>query len=52
MGNLSIGQILILIVISILMFGDLTKMIKHITLFVKNHSFFTLLQKKNRKKGS
>ena len=52
MGNLSIGQLLILIVISILMFGDLTKVIKNLTLFVKNNSFFTSLQKKNRKKGS
>lgn len=52
MGNLSIGQLLILVIICILMFGDLTKMIQNIKLFFKNSSFFTFLQKKNRKKGS
>lgn len=52
MGNLSIGQLLILIIICILLFGDLTKVIKHITMFVRNHRFFTFTQKKNRKKGS
>ena len=52
MGNLTIGQLLILIVICILLFGDLTQVIKTMKLFFKNHSFFTFLQKKNRKKGS
>lgn len=52
MGNLSIGQLLILIIICILMFGDLTKVTKNITMFIKNHRFFTFIQKKNRKKGS
>jgi hypothetical protein len=52
MGNLSIGQFLILIIICVLMFGDLTKIIKNIKLFFKDSSLFTFLQKKNRKKGS
>jgi len=52
MGNLSIGQLLILIFIGILIFGDLSKIIKNLTLFLKKQNILNIFEKKNRKKRS
>ena len=53
MGHISIGQILIIILIGILIFGDLPKILKIIKLNYKkyNTSKNNILKKKHKKKG-
>lgn len=52
MNNISFGQLLILLIIGFLFFGDLTTLTKNITNFIKRYELNKLLKKKNRKKGT
>ena len=49
MGNLSLLQIIIIIMLFALIFGDLPKIVSTMKKFTKN---FNKTEKKNRKKGS
>ena len=48
--RISVGQILILLIISFLLFGDFDSLKKRLTSFLKQTNNF--LNKKNRKKGT
>lgn len=51
MNNISFGQLIILLILGFLFFGDITNLTKNITNFIKRHELTKLLKKKNRKKG-
>lgn len=51
MGNFSLGQLIILILLSMLAFGDFSKLAKSVKHFLSKHQFI-ITEKKNRKKGS
>jgi Sec-independent protein translocase protein TatA len=53
MSNVSLSQLLIIILLAIFLFGDVSNIIKSLTDFVKRfnaHKIF--IKKKDRKKGS
>jgi Sec-independent protein translocase protein TatA len=51
MGNFSLGQLIILILLILLAFGDFSKLTKSLKHFLNKHQFINT-EKKNRKKGS
>ena len=50
MRNISFGQIIILLLIGFLLFGDFSSLKKNLTIFIEKYNIFN--NKKNRKKGS
>ena len=51
MGRLSFGQIIVIFLFLLLIFGDFSKMINNLKVFLKKYIFKTT-NKKNRKKGT
>lgn len=52
MRNISFGQILVLLLICFLLFGDFVSVKKKLSVFVKNSLDFFFKKHRNRKKGS
>lgn len=50
MRNISFGQIIVLIIICIFLFGDFSKIKSYLKVINKNYN--TFINKKHRKKGS
>ena len=54
MGNLSLSQLIVIVVLSILLFGDISKIKKKLSHILTrlDLSKISTIKKKNRKKGS
>jgi Sec-independent protein translocase protein TatA len=51
MGNFSFGQLIILLLLFLLVFGDFSKIIANLKMALQKRNFL-VTKKKNRKKGS
>ena len=51
MGNFSLGQLIILILLILLAFGDFSKLTKSLKHFLNKHQFINTEKKKTGKKG-
>ena len=52
MGNLSFSQLLVIIILWILIFGDVSKIRKRVIRVLKKYKIYEFSKKKDRKKGS
>ncbi len=52
MGRFSFGQLIVFVLFFLLIFGDFSKIINNLKIFLNNHGFKVLNKKKDRKKGT